>query len=59
MQTIFTLVSSKKATNQDKSIDDFVPEDTIDSGFLDENDKDAEKKTTAASDNDTSDDSDR
>jgi hypothetical protein len=36
-----------------------VPEETIDSGFLDENDREAEKKTTAVSENDSSDESDR
>ena len=49
-------VSSKKSSEQAKSIDDFVPEDTIDSNFLAETEKGVNKKTTVASDNDTSDD---
>ncbi|CAB4035264.1 Hypothetical predicted protein, partial [Paramuricea clavata] len=49
--------SSKKTANQPKSIDDFVPEETIDSTFLDETDKGEVKKTTAGR-SDTSDDSD-
>jgi hypothetical protein len=50
--------SSKKTANQPKSVDDFVPEETIDSTFLDETDKGEVKKTTAGR-SDTSDDSDR
>ena len=57
--SISTSVSWKKTANQGKSIDDFVPEETIDSGFLDENDREAEKKTSAVSENDSSDESDR
>ena len=51
--------SAKKTAGQPKSIDDFMPEDTIDSAFLGETEKGGDKKTTASSENDSSDDSDR
>ena len=51
--------SIRKPAEQPKSIDDFVPDDTIDSGFLDENDKGSKDKKDVSSDNDTSDDSDK
>ena len=55
-----SLGTSKKTADQPKSIDDFVPEETIDSAFLDETDKRGDKKIAAASsENDASDDSDR
>lgn len=44
-------------SSEGKSIDDFVPEETIDSGFLDVNDKIEVKKTKVTSD--ASEDSDR
>lgn len=52
--------ASKKTADQPNSIDDFVPEEMIDSAFLDETDKGGDKKIAAAnSENDSSDDSDR
>ncbi|XP_028411007.1 rab-like protein 6 isoform X2 [Dendronephthya gigantea] len=50
--------SVKKPAEQPKSIDDFVPDETIDSGFLDETDKGSKNKNVVSSESDSSGDSD-